>query len=120
MELKLCTGCKKELPIDAFGKNKNSLDGKRQRCRVCTNEAKKDYITKKVEIQHEQILTHNFPNFGHPQWLFMFEFLLKEHVDKILDTKLYKNIVFLSGDGGYNKFIKNSNNKQTHSYLSGL
>lgn len=35
---KICSKCKKELPIDMFGKNKNAIDGLQWYCKKCARE----------------------------------------------------------------------------------
>ena len=32
---KVCRGCKRELPLEAFSKNKDAADGRKSRCREC-------------------------------------------------------------------------------------
>jgi hypothetical protein len=43
MKTKICTKCKRELPLEAFGKCTKAKDGLKARCKECRNEIKRDY-----------------------------------------------------------------------------
>ena len=68
MKTKKCYGCKKELPIDNFTKNKNTKDGLSYYCRKCT---KKNYTLNKYKhsdnqeeyesVIVEELQKHNIP-----------------------------------------------------------
>lgn len=45
---KSCTGCKKELPLNLFYKNKTNEDGKSIYCKVCTKLNAKKYYQQKL------------------------------------------------------------------------
>ena len=51
MKTKKCYGCKKELPLDNFTKNKNTKDGFSYYCRDC---AKKHYTLNKYKYSDNQ------------------------------------------------------------------
>lgn len=42
-ETKTCTGCHRDLPLDAFGRMTSSPDGLAYRCKECTNAQKREY-----------------------------------------------------------------------------
>ena len=64
MNTKKCYGCKKELPLSDFTKNKNTKDGLSYYCRTCT---KKNYTLNKYKHSDNQedyesvIKKHNIP-----------------------------------------------------------
>lgn len=45
---KCCAGCKKDLPLDLFYKNKTNEDGKSTYCKVCTKLNAKRYYQQKL------------------------------------------------------------------------
>lgn len=51
MKTKKCYGCKKELPIEKFTKNKNTKDGFSYYCRTCT---KKNYNLNKYRHSNKE------------------------------------------------------------------
>jgi hypothetical protein len=53
-QIKKCTGCKKELPIENFYKNKLSVDGHSIYCVDCTKVNSKKYFQRKKERLQKQ------------------------------------------------------------------
>ena len=51
-ELKYCSGCDKELPIDCFGKDKSKTDELSSRCKKCNNAATK--LRRENNSDHEK------------------------------------------------------------------
>ena len=49
VKTKVCTHCKRELPLDAFGVG-NGADGKRFWCKECVREAAREYHRRKKTI----------------------------------------------------------------------
>lgn len=53
METKVCSKCKKELPLEAFGKCKSTKDGLKHACKECRNADKRLYDATHKEQAHE-------------------------------------------------------------------
>ena len=49
LEVKECTRCHRELPLEQFSKDKNQSDGLCKICKECTREYKKKYYEKNSE-----------------------------------------------------------------------
>ena len=49
MKKKICSKCKKNLPIDRFSKDKCRFDGLCHKCKICTKQYKKQYYLKNKE-----------------------------------------------------------------------
>ena len=47
-QMKKCTKCGRELPIEMFGRG-NGPDGRRSQCKDCTNKAAREYHKKRKE-----------------------------------------------------------------------
>ena len=47
--MKLCTGCKKEKPLEEFTKNRKAPDGKKHRCKVCVRAYHAEHYAKNKE-----------------------------------------------------------------------
>lgn len=52
---KTCCTCKKELPVEQYGKDAQQLDGRSRRCRVCTSEKGRKYYRQNKEHVLEQV-----------------------------------------------------------------
>lgn len=50
---KYCSKCKRQLPVTAFNKSKNSKDGLQSQCRECHAEAMRQYIIKRGRKEEE-------------------------------------------------------------------
>lgn len=50
--MKVCSGCKKSLPLDRFGKNNAKPDGKQGACRECRKQYNKKYYKKTKDIHN--------------------------------------------------------------------
>ena len=50
METKICVCCGKVLPIENFGRNKQSSDGRMVTCKECTNKRYRDNYRKRKSI----------------------------------------------------------------------
>lgn len=53
MQTKICTFCKRELPLESFGKCTKSKDGLKTRCKECRNKIKKEYDRTHKQQAHE-------------------------------------------------------------------
>lgn len=51
---KICACCKRELPLESFGKNKQKKDGKYSYCRKCCAEKYKTYLQKNPGMKKKQ------------------------------------------------------------------
>lgn len=51
---KICSGCRKELPLNMFGKNKNRSDGLHYYCKVCASIKNKYYYHRNPEYSKEK------------------------------------------------------------------
>lgn len=57
METKVCPRCGKELPLDAFGKNKSTKDGLNPLCKNCDHDAKsKPHKPRLHKVTTEELL----------------------------------------------------------------
>lgn len=53
MQTKICTFCKRELPLESFGKCTKSKDGLKTRCKECRNKIKREYNKTHKQQAHE-------------------------------------------------------------------
>jgi hypothetical protein len=53
MQTKICTFCKRKLPLEAFGKCTKSKDGLKTRCKECRNKIKKEYDRTHKQQAHD-------------------------------------------------------------------
>ena len=51
--MKVCSKCKRELPLSAFGKRTDSKDGLHYMCRECHNQHQRNYSVKNREKRRE-------------------------------------------------------------------
>ena len=59
---KLCTGCNRELPLEAFGRMASAPDGLSYRCKECVNAAKREYHHSRKKLK--RVFTNpDFANF---------------------------------------------------------
>ena len=89
MNTKKCTGCEKEKPITAFWKSTRKKDGLQNMCTECFKKAYHNrYHGNKLQELKEFTITSNL------------DFDLR-------NTNLWKNLIWVSSDGGYSEFLKN-------------
>ena len=62
LEVKECTRCHRELPLEQFSKDKNQSDGLCKICKECTREYKKKYYEKNSEKVKEASLKNYYDN----------------------------------------------------------
>jgi hypothetical protein len=75
METKVCSKCKRELPLEAFGKCRSSKDGLKHACKECRNADKRKYNATHKQQAHEYKLWYR-----------------KTHKEEIKEkSKIYKN-----------------------------
>lgn len=74
METKICTYCRQELPLSAFGKCSKASDGLKTRCKECRNAIKREYNK-----------THKQQSHNYKQWY------MKTHSEELRKKrKIYK------------------------------
>ena len=56
-DVKFCSRCKKELPLDNFGNYKYTKDGKRPWCKKCCNEYAHEQTKKKKLLESEKVIS---------------------------------------------------------------
>lgn len=57
---KICSKCKRELPIEMFSKDKSEIDGLKYRCKDCDKPYSKIYYNKnKVRLKEKKRITYN-------------------------------------------------------------
>lgn len=60
MANKICTKCKKDLPLKSFSKNQNNFDGMAYYCKSCASKQIKDSMDRKsVEHTHMLVFIRN-------------------------------------------------------------
>lgn len=65
METKICVCCGKVLPIESFGRNKQSSDGRMVTCKECTNKRYRENYKKRQETKSNKPLS--FPDGKNPE-----------------------------------------------------
>lgn len=55
--VKFCSRCKKELPLDNFGRYKYAKDGKKPWCKKCCSEYTKEQTKKKKLLESEKLIS---------------------------------------------------------------
>ena len=60
--MKICRYCNKELPINKFGNDKRSKDGKKNKCSSCHNEYMKAYYWQHREVLAARVLVYHYKN----------------------------------------------------------
>lgn len=74
MQTKICTFCKRKLPLEAFGKCTKAKDGLKTRCKECRNKIKREYDK-----------THKQQAHDYKQWY------MKTHIEELkISRKKYK------------------------------
>lgn len=56
---KICSRCRKELPINCFNKCKNRVDGLQSTCRNCRHDAYEKYYYRDIEYSREKARNNN-------------------------------------------------------------
>lgn len=93
----ICNNCghKKELDVTSFYRNPENKNGFSKKCISCTSLYSKNrrINIKKIRVIHEAKIDMSATK------------EIIEIIDELSKLKMYQNLAFISGDGGYKRYI---------------